>query len=64
MPRCFGNEGIALPALAGFTASRTIGLLVHPESARRVERSGAVGLIADSIERQAAEGQRSLEGFG
>jgi DNA-binding transcriptional LysR family regulator len=63
MPRCFAGEGIALPALAGFTASRTIGLLAHPESARRVDRSGAVGVIAETIARQAAEGQRHLEGF-
>ena len=63
MPRCFAGQGIALPRLAGFTATRSIGLLVHPESARRVERSRSVELLAGAIERQAEEVQHGLEGF-
>jgi DNA-binding transcriptional LysR family regulator len=63
MPQCFADQGIALPRLAGFSARRTIGLLVHPESARRVEKSRSVGLIADAIARRAAEGQRGLKSF-
>lgn len=63
MPRCFAGEGIALPALDGFTATRSIGLLVHPESARRVERSRSAAALAEGLAERAAENGRGLDAF-
>jgi DNA-binding transcriptional LysR family regulator len=61
MPRCFGSEDVAMPALEGFSARRTIGLLVHPESARRVEKSRAVANLSETIRKLAESQQASLQ---
>jgi LysR family hydrogen peroxide-inducible transcriptional activator len=61
MPRCFADQNIALPLLSGFSATRTVGLLVHPGSARRVEKSRSVGLLADRIELEASRRGMGLE---
>lgn len=53
MPLCFAGEGIALPELADFTPRRTIGLIVHAESARRMEGSRALGVLAEAIRSEA-----------
>ncbi len=55
MPHGFAGEGIALPALAGFSATRTIGVIVHAESARRVEGSRGLGVLAETIRAAATE---------
>jgi DNA-binding transcriptional LysR family regulator len=61
MPRCFDSEGIALPALEGFTARRTVGLLVHPESARRLEKSRAIVALTDTLSRLAESRPPALD---
>ena len=55
MPHGFAGEGIALPALAGFSATRTIGVIVHPESERRMDNSRSLGVVAEAIRAAATE---------
>lgn len=49
MPRCFAAAGIAMPALAGFDATRTIGVLVAPAAADRVRDSESVSTLIETI---------------
>ncbi len=55
MPHGFAAEGIALPALTGFSATRTIGVIVHPESARRMDNSRGLGVLAETIRSAATD---------
>lgn len=49
MPRCFVQTGIAMPALAGFDATRTIGLRTAPGSAGRLADSAGFARFRDTI---------------
>lgn len=51
MPRCFAQAGIAMPALAGFDATRTIGIRSAPGSDGRLAQSGAFARFRDTIRR-------------
>lgn len=54
MPRCFGQPGVAMPALSGFDQHRLIGLLTDPANARRVDESQCVTRFAAAIRAAAA----------
>jgi DNA-binding transcriptional LysR family regulator len=64
MPLGFGAEDIALPTLAGFTATREIGLLVHPESSRRLDKSRAVQALSEAIARAGSQRATALDAIG
>lgn len=49
MPQCFGQAGIAMPALAGFEQRRAVGVLTDPDSARRVEDSEGFARFCSAI---------------
>jgi DNA-binding transcriptional LysR family regulator len=50
MPACFAQSGIAMPDLAGFTLTRTIGLLVAPHAdAARLRATATYGVTAALI---------------
>lgn len=54
MPRCFAGEGIAMAALSGFGLRRTMGLLVAPSAADRLQGDEAYRLFVEGIHRAAA----------
>ncbi len=49
MPRCFAQAGIAMPALAGFDATRTIGLRSAPGGEGRLAASVAYARFREAI---------------
>jgi DNA-binding transcriptional LysR family regulator len=56
MPACFAQPGMAMPRLEGFEQRRRVGLLIEPDSFRRVEHSATVSRFADAL-RSAAMAQ-------
>lgn len=57
MPRCFQTSGIVMPTLAGFENQRQIGMLVAPDSMRRIERTATYGLFSALYETQGRKTQ-------
>lgn len=55
IPRSFAVAGIAMPALAGFDATRTIGVLADPGAASRLADSESCRVFTDAIRAQAVE---------
>lgn len=53
MPRCFAQAGVAMPTLAGFEQRRTIGTLVHPATAARVEGSPSLDSFCAALRAKA-----------
>lgn len=51
MPRCYAGDGIAMATLAGFDATRTIGLRVAAGGERRLADSPAVAAICETLVR-------------
>lgn len=55
MPRCFGGQGVAMPALTGFTLRRRIGWLTVGTSGGRVRDSRMFARFSDTIRASAAD---------
>ncbi len=49
MPRCFGRPGMAMPTLAGFTLSRSIGFMFGLGDAKRLIENQSVQYFANAI---------------
>lgn len=49
MPRCFAQTGIAMPALAGFDATRMIGFRTAPGGESRLDASAAFARFREAI---------------
>lgn len=49
MPRCYQGEGIAMAALAGFDATRTIGVRIAPGGEGRLSESPAVVALCEAL---------------
>jgi DNA-binding transcriptional LysR family regulator len=54
MPACFAQPGMAMPRLEGFDQRRRVGLLIEPDSYRRVEHSATVARFTDALRSAAA----------
>ena len=50
MPACFQSAGVVLPRLAGFEATRTIGLRLSPDSASRVRNSKTYVAVLEAVQ--------------
>lgn len=50
MPRSFAGDGVAIPLLAGFGVTRTIGVLIHPDAARKTGQSRALEILASELQ--------------
>lgn len=48
-PRCYAQPGVAMPALAGFDQRRSIGLLVDPANAGRIDDSQSLHRFTAAI---------------
>ena len=55
MPHCFAQSGVAMPLLSGFDQRRTIGLLIDPAAAGRVEDSQCLHRFSGAIRAAAAK---------
>lgn len=49
MPQCFAQTGIAMPTLAGFAKTRTIGLALEPGSAERLADSEGFARFREAV---------------
>ena len=54
MPLGFAGDGVAIPRLAGFGVTRTIGVLIHPDAARKTGQSRALEILASELQAGAA----------
>lgn len=60
-PACFARPGIAMPALTGFTLTRTIGLLIAPHAdAAQLRASATYGEAAALVRRLAQGGGQGI----
>jgi len=50
MPLGFAGDGVAIPRLAGFGVTRTIGVLIHPDAGRKIGQSRALEILASEFQ--------------